>query len=250
MEGSMIRTIAIAFGLTALATSAIAADLPRKAPPPPPAPVYTWTGCYIGANLGWAQAETRFRFEGFDDGRHTASGVVGGGQVGCDYQFASNWVFGIQGIIDGGSLNREHISPLFPEDRFHSKASWFGTITARLGYLVTPSFLIYGKGGWGSISQRFTVTDTNTGIVLFNTGHRNFSGADAGVGFEWMFAPNWTLWVEWDHIFAQDKTVLFTPVVLDSIEPFTENIRRDFDKVLFGINWRFGGVASPVAARY
>ena len=54
-----------------------------------------------------------------------------------------------------------------------------------------------------------------------------------GVGFEYMFAPNWTFWVEWDHIFLNHRTI-------DFVE-FTDNINRDFDKVLFGVNWRFGG---------
>ena len=245
-----MRSITIAFGLTALATSAIAADLPRKAPPPPPPPVYNWTGCYIGGNLGWAGAETRLRFNGVDDDRHSASGFAGGGQIGCDYQFASNWVFGIQGLVDGVSLDDNRVSLLFPRFAFHDRTGWFATITARLGFLVTPSFMIYGKGGWGSVDQRFSVVDIPTGVLLSTADHRNTSGGDAGVGFEWMFSNNWwlrgnwSLWVEWDHIFAQDRTVLITPLTAPA---FSETFRRDFDKVLFGINWRFGG---PVAARY
>jgi len=84
-------------GLAGLAVfaagAASAADLgvrpTYKAPPPmaPPAPVALWTGCYIGANVGGGWTHKEFDFNGFDDGKHTASGVVGGGQFGCDYQF-------------------------------------------------------------------------------------------------------------------------------------------------------------------
>ena len=71
----MMRSIlALAF-TAALGNSAIAADMPVKAPPPAPAPVYTWTGCYIGGNIGWAQVSARFedRF-GEDDGRRWTAG--------------------------------------------------------------------------------------------------------------------------------------------------------------------------------
>jgi outer membrane immunogenic protein len=95
-----LATSTIAMG--AIPTSAMAADMPVKArPAPTPAPVYLWTGCYIGGNVGWAQESVHFDdSSGFDDGRRSRSGFAGGGQIGCDYQFASNWVFGVQGMID------------------------------------------------------------------------------------------------------------------------------------------------------
>jgi outer membrane immunogenic protein len=230
----MMRSIvALAFS-AALANTAVAADMPVKAPPPAPAPVYLWTGCYIGGNLGWAAISAHFEdhFTGDDDGRLSKSGFAGGGQIGCDYQFASNWVFGIQGMFDGADLSRSRVSVIDPGFTFHSDVRWFATVTARLGYLVTPQFLFYAKGGWGTVKQRFSVTDTDTGFVFTST-NRNTSGGDVGVGFEYMFAPNWTFWVEWDHIFLNDRTINFVE--------FTDNVRRDFDKVLFGVNWRFGG---------
>src|SRR5215470_18417484 len=156
----MVRSI-VAFAFSALAaTSAIAADLRAPPPPPLPAPVYLWTGCYLGGNIGWAQASAHFedRF-GVDDGRLSNSGFAGGGQIGCDYQFAANWVFGVQGMIDGADINRSRVSVLDPDFTFHSDVRWFGTITARLGYLITPQFLFYVKGGWGTVKQRFQVTD-------------------------------------------------------------------------------------------
>src|SRR5690242_4704160 len=95
---------------------ASAADLrmPTKAPPLAPAPVATWTGCYVGANIGGAWAN-----EDYVDplaippaplGGHTASGVIGGGQVGCDYQFG-NFVIGARGMFDGADLTGNHVFP-------------------------------------------------------------------------------------------------------------------------------------------
>jgi outer membrane immunogenic protein len=240
--------VALAFA-AALGNSAMAADMPVKArPAPPPAPLYLWTGCYIGGNLGWAEVSAHLddHFTGEDDGRLSKSGFAGGGQIGCDFQFAPNWVFGIQGMIDGTDISRTRESILSPEFTFHNDVRWFGTITARLGYLITPQFLFYAKGGWGTVKQRFQVSDTDTGFV-FRSVDTNSSGADVGVGFEYMFIPNWTFWVEWDHIFLNNRSIDFAGV--DTVR-FTDNIHRDFDKVLFGINWRFGGPSYPVAARY
>jgi outer membrane immunogenic protein len=93
--------------LAALAGSASAADLGARAPapyqpPPPPPPVFSWSSCYIGANIGggWASQTSNdvagavTGVIGADLGSHTASGFIGGGQIGCDYQ-AGVWVFGV-----------------------------------------------------------------------------------------------------------------------------------------------------------
>src|ERR1700731_2588664 len=92
------------------AAPANAADMPLKAPPMV-APYYSWTGCYVGAHTGWGWGRKRgteqtispspkFTAFGFD-----TSGAVFGGQVGCDYQFAGNWVLGVQGAISGTDIN-------------------------------------------------------------------------------------------------------------------------------------------------
>ena len=80
-----------------LSESASAADLARPAPvyappPPPIIAVFTWTGCYIGGNIGgiWANSDWQDTVLG-DFGSSTGSGVLGGGQIGCNYQLGS-WV--------------------------------------------------------------------------------------------------------------------------------------------------------------
>src|SRR6185295_1534831 len=84
--------------LAFVSQGASAADLARRPPvvKAPVAPVVpmTWTGCYLGGNIGfgWTKKEYSRPANGANDGFHTADGFVGGGQVGCDYQFAGNWV--------------------------------------------------------------------------------------------------------------------------------------------------------------
>ena len=100
-----------------VASGASAADLAVKARPMAvAAPVYSWTGCYVGAHVGWGRGRHNHThsvasFSGGGGGAFAASGRVDssgglfGGQVGCNYQFASNWVVGIQGDVAGTNLN-------------------------------------------------------------------------------------------------------------------------------------------------
>ncbi len=106
----MRRLIGTAVALVAFTQIASAADIAAKAPPTveaPPAPVFSWTGCYIGANFGYGWGRnhvTDFISDpGFDVGSNTGTGLLGGGQTGCDYE-AANWVFGAQGIFDASEV--------------------------------------------------------------------------------------------------------------------------------------------------
>src|SRR5262249_2398077 len=146
------------------ASFALAADLPArpvyKAPVAPPI-VYTWTGCYIGGNVGygWQRNKSWDPSAEVSAGSETAKGVVGGGQIGCDYQFSGNWVIGIQGMFDGADVHGTHPNPTQTQDIFGFKTSWFGTLTGRLGYAVTPQTLLYVKGGAAWVHVKHTDDD-------------------------------------------------------------------------------------------
>src|SRR5262249_30871960 len=144
---SMFRTsiLALIFGFTSITVFAedARADLARAPapyqPPPPPSPVFSWTGCYVGANVtgGWASNSSNdvagavTGVSGADPGSHTASGFIGGGQIGCDYQ-AGVWVFGLQGMFDGSGMEGSNIDPssLFT---INSQIPWLATVTGRVG---------------------------------------------------------------------------------------------------------------------
>src|SRR5262245_51917753 len=133
---SLMLLAAATIGLAA--TQTLAADLPRKAPPaPPPPPPITWTGCYIGANVGGIFSDrTATGVFGFGDLSTDNSGFTGGGQIGCDYQFAGGWVIGIRNMFNGTSLSREGtfsdgLGNLVTLD-FNNR--WFDALTGRLGY--------------------------------------------------------------------------------------------------------------------
>src|SRR5262249_3863937 len=93
------------------ATQVLAADLPRKAPPPaapPPPPPITWTGCYIGANIGGIFGRFDANFNDFEAGSNRRSGFTGGGQIWWDFQFSgSGWGVGIRDMFNGANLKKD-----------------------------------------------------------------------------------------------------------------------------------------------
>ena len=110
-------------GLVALgmAAPASAADMPYKAPPPAPyvAPIYDWTGFYIGGNGGWGQSRNCVDFfdvTGFDfaDGCRERSGGLVGGQIGYRWQ-SGTWVFGLEAQGDWADLSNTRLSLLNPD---------------------------------------------------------------------------------------------------------------------------------------
>ena len=161
-----IALLAAATSVTALlGASAYAADLPQKPVYQQPvvmAPVYNWTGCYVGANIGvaWGFAEANESFG-------TDTGFAGGGQVGCDYQIGQ-WVIGARNMVDGTTIS--------------GGATWFDTLTVRGGYLVQPNVLLYAQGG-----AAWAETTNSTGWTV-------------GGGVEWMFVPHWSAFLEYNYM--------------------------------------------------
>jgi outer membrane immunogenic protein len=145
----------------------------KTAPVVPPTPFFTWTGCYVGAHVGGGLArktlaDTASGHLVADAGgigtlnaataSFDPSGFIGGGQFGCNYQFAQEWVAGIEADIEGadvqgsksaGVVNIDTSNP--PETVttnsdtvFHYKSNWLASATARFGYAPGP-WLFYVK---------------------------------------------------------------------------------------------------------
>ena len=184
-------TLALLAVAATLATGAAnAADLPRKAPPMVmPAPVFSWTGFYIGINGGYGWADTKNGFTEFDN----ASGGVFGVQGGFNYQFAgSPIVIGIEADYQGANIKADGI---FFGTLTNVELERFGTVRGRLGF-AWDRFLIYGTGGWAYGAQ----TEISLGFPFFVSGRQELSGWTAGAGIEWAFAPNWSAKIEYLHL--------------------------------------------------
>src|SRR5258707_6204519 len=136
-------------GLVALgmAAPASAADLrPRPAAPPPyVAPIYDWSGFYIGGNGGWGQTRNCVDFGTFPDGCRERSGGLAGGQLGYRWQ-AGTWVFGLEGQGDWADLSNTPVSVFRPEVSTRTKTHCIGPFTGQIGWAWNTA-LFYVKGG-------------------------------------------------------------------------------------------------------
>ena len=237
MRKYSLMLLAAVVGLAA--SQASAADLPRKAPayiPPAPPPV-TWTGCYIGGNIGGAFGDASVNFPGGEVSSN-GSGFAGGGQIGCDYQFSGGWVVGFRNMFDGTSNNRSGTIATGPLGgtvvNFNNQ--WFDTLTGRIGYSFTPAWLLYGQGGgaWAHASTNASLA----GVPLGSTGNTR-SGWTAGGGVEWMFAPHWSAFLEGNYMdFGTNNNTVFG-VGGCGVVGCSFNSKFTETTVLVGVNYRF-----------
>jgi outer membrane immunogenic protein len=251
----------------AMTGSAIAADLAPRYTKAPPAPVvvYSWTGCYVGGNIGGGWERTRQTQIGSvsnpgrvltplnnDFGSSTGSDFVGGGQIGCDYQFANNWVTGVQGMYDYAHIDSAHRIPLFPTFISNVRVKDIWTATGRLGYLFTPQLLGYVKGGGAWTSADYVINGTVP--VPFNSENAlgiNRSGWTIGAGLEWMFAPGWSVFGEFNYMDFGNKDVLFRsgPLVVPTDPNNLLRTKLEIEQFLVGVNYKFN-FGGPVVAKY
>jgi outer membrane immunogenic protein len=251
MKNFLMGTAAlVVLGIVAPAN---AADLPArytKAPAPIMAPMYDWSGFYIGGNGGWGTSRdcrsnvTAVLFLGCYD----ADGAVAGGQIGYRWQTGA-WVFGLEAQGDWADLSGSTQNLGNRVNHIHSKMDAFGLFTGQVGY-AWNNVLLYVKGGAAitSTSYDFIVNATNLTAASFNDDNR--WSPTVGVGLEFGFAPNWSVGVEYDHIFAGRRDVTFVTPAGVALAA-TYNTGGDTDLVMARINYRFGwGGGFPVAARY
>jgi outer membrane immunogenic protein len=164
--------------LVALATAATAADLYTKArplPPPPVAPpLFSWTGFYVGGNIGagWEDFNITDRLTGLNFGSNTRSAFIGGGQVGFNYQVSPFFVLGVEGFFDGIASNKNTgngvVVPGVGLVTASAQPDWVSTAAGRIGF-TGPGFdhwLFYAKGGggWVQASARVVRADRNLPI--------------------------------------------------------------------------------------
>ena len=253
----------------AMTGSAFAADMaPRYAKAPPaPIAIYTWTGCYIGGNVGggWARTEqTQIAKVGLvppvvlnnDFGRSEKWDVIGGGQVGCDYQFAGNWVVGVQAMADAGNLRSSHVVPTafpgFPVGSFvsNNRVNYTVTATGRVGYLFAPQVLGYVKGGAAWANQDHNFIGTVPAVFLSESANSvDRFGWTVGGGLEWMFAPGWSVFGEYNYMDFQRKNIAFIPGPATVGAADIVSTRLTIQQALVGVNYKFNW-GGPVVAKY
>ncbi len=232
-----------AISLALSAAAALAADLPSlKAPPVVVPPPPLWTGFYFGANVGGifdaSTGATTAATPIFNDTTGAAlgapsyfgtasaasiasnaslsnAGVIGGGQAGYNWQFNNNFLAGLEADIQGttlssnasasGAATEPSTGSLVSTTASLAKSlSYLGTVRGRLGFLVTPTLLVFGSGGLAYGGMNFTAgffqtsSNPNFPSSAVSADYNDARiGWTAGGGLEWMFHPNWSAKVEY-----------------------------------------------------
>ena len=236
-----IRLLASATAATLIAGSltALAADLPRRPEYQAPvmvAPVNQWAGCYVGGNIGGARGGAKIdNVAGAGSVSPSSNGFVVGGQIGCDYQTGA-WVFGIRNLGDWADLDKRGgiVGGAFNGFSVGTKSNWIDLLTGRVGYAMQPMWLLYlqGGGAW-----------RNSDVQLFNPAgaqvaeaSKTRSGWTVGVGSEYKFAQNWSVFLEYNYADFGSNLV---SIPVAGVGTFSGSVNTDLHMVLTGVNWQF-----------
>jgi outer membrane immunogenic protein len=245
----------VALGAAAPATAADLAARPYTKAPAMVATIYDWSGVYIGINGGGGSSRKCWDLVQFGavvlapsltEGCNTATGGTIGGQIGYRWQSA-NWVFGIEGQgnwadFKGSNLNLQAGGVLPAGLTDQSKVDGFGLVTGQVGY-AWNNVLWYVKGGGAVVADRYA-TFIVPGFVNDHVSETRWGGV-VGTGLEVGFAPNWSVAVEYDHMFLGTRNVSASTAA--GVFDRTDSIKQDVDLGTVRVNYRWGG---PVISKY
>jgi outer membrane immunogenic protein len=242
---AMKHALLAGVGLIAFAIAvqpSAAADVPVKAPvanAPATAPLFNWTGFYVGATAGWGWGNSRICNEsnGECSPEFDVDGFVAGGTVGYNWQMGSAWVAGLEADLsysDIRGIDRDQV--VFGCGAgCRTELEWFGTARVRLGPAF-DRFLPYVTGGlaFGAIDA------TSVGL----SGGSTRTGWTVGAGAEFAFAPNWSAKLEYLYV-DLDSFIFFS-----SPGNILSTNEGRFHVVRAGLNYRFATGKAPVVTKY
>lgn len=229
---------------------------PPPAPPPPVVALaeFRWTGCYGGLHLGgaWASRDLTDPVQLVQDQISGApvttsvttlttnpSGWLIGGQIGCDYQFASHWVVGVEAAASATSLKGNSVLALplgLPgeQEGVTARSDFIPTFTGRLGY-AWDTWLFYGKGGYARIGDSYSVVGAFTGTAFNFQGLDLSSGWTVGAGLEKALWGPWSVRLEYDYFDFGLKNVAMTDSNLGLTG--TVAVKQSVQTVRLGLNF-------------
>jgi outer membrane immunogenic protein len=259
----MKKFLIAAAGLVALAAPALAADM-APAPvytkaPVVVAPVYNWTGFYIGGNggYGWTSGNTVTLVNTTGVvvpgvvGPGSASGGFGGGQIGYNWQI-QRIVLGVEADIEGasikGSSGTRVIDVAGDQALSNQNLNYFYTVRGRAG-LAFDRALFYVTGGFagGHVTDSMLITNPavpGSSATLVDSTSR--TGYVVGGGVEFAFDPHWSVKGEYQYI-NLGSGILSGPTAPIPGTITTTSVKDNFQTVRIGLNYKWGG---PVVAKY
>jgi outer membrane immunogenic protein len=167
-------------------------------------------------------------------GSHDVSGVIGGGQVGCNLQTGAV-VLGVQGDYSWTDAKGSSTDQVVPGATDQTQVKSLASVTGRIGY-AWGQFLGYVKGGGAWVRDEYDVSAIATGAPIASA-RETRSGWTAGIGGEYAFNRNWSAFVEYDHYGLGTRSNAFTTPAGGSFG--SADIKQDLGVVKGGVNYKF-----------
>jgi outer membrane immunogenic protein len=241
-----MKRIVLAAAVAFSTAPAFAADLPAPPPPQAPAayvpvaaPIYNWSGIYVGINGGYGFGDSAWSPAGFTGtGNFDVNGPLVGGTVGVNFQ-TGQFVFGVEADIDWSDINGSTTNATTcgtDTCTFQTRNDWLGTVRGRVGYAF-DRLLIYATAGGAYGDIKGTFTDVTTPFTA-SASNAQF-GWTAGGGVEYGITENLTAKVEYLFVDLSNGSLSCTggPCAAVGAVP----VSFDASLVRAGINFKFGG---------
>lgn len=271
MKSALLGTAGIATLM--LSCPASAADMAArytKAPPAMVSPAYNWSGFYAGIHAGYTFGEddnviTTGQAAGNianvvggarpGQVRLDRDGFIGGGQIGYNWQFSPNWVFGVETDIsyvdirenrDVGTLSLPTaVPPNAPlNNTFRTRMEYFGTVRGRIGYAWDRT-LVYATGGlaYAEVENSASFFGAAGQLQFDGRIRRTETGYTVGAGIEHAFSPSWSVKAEYLYYDLGSNTVnvAFVPGSGGAPTGYNTRFENDGHIVRAGLNYKFGG---------
>jgi opacity protein-like surface antigen/outer membrane protease len=262
-SGGLLRVSAILSALILVQTMPVAAsDLPL----PASAPAWTWSGFYIGGQIGALGGTTTFSDPYgpslFGD-KVTANGFLAGLRLGYNWQMAPRWVVGIEAdasYLDAtGTYTCMQASTTLLGSNCQVTPRALASLAGRVGFVVDPQgrTLVYGKAGAAWTNSDISVTPNNSfstanfpGAVFpgaATSESTNAWGGTVGAGIERALTPAWSLSLEYDyyrfataHVSTPDTINVTQAAVFTPVAGATSAVTPDIHVVKFALNYHWG----------
>ncbi|MGB6638197.1 MAG: outer membrane beta-barrel protein, partial [Bradyrhizobium sp.] len=162
---------------------------------------------------------------------------------------SAQFVYGLEAQGDWANLSGSHVSLVNPAFTTGVKVDGLGLFTGQIGYAWNNS-LLYLKGGAAVTSNRLDIVQIATGIDVASASSTRW-GAAVGIGWEYGFTPNWSVGIEYDHLFMGNSNNSFSTINPVAAAFLNDRISQDVDMIAVRVNYRFGGYgAPPIVSKY
>lgn len=232
----MIKRVLLATSIALSGTAvSFAADMPVKARSNAPVAYSSWTGWYVGGQVGgvWGSGQV-IDTNGAVESTVTPSGIAAGFQGGYDYQFGPSWLMGVRADVAWANAKSTAANSFAPALPNTGELKYQATLVSRLGYVMNDNmFYVLGGVAWSNTKESFA----NAANTIAGSADDRRTGWVYGVGAEHKWTPNWTTFAEYNRAEYGSKTVTYTLITGGTATaPINNTYSNNFKA---GVNYRF-----------